>query len=194
MLNNNHKFFILPGWVYRAIIRNNFNIIDALNYSKIRQIMSLNDIRDWLLVSRLLYVDDTPITGYNPELHFTNLDEKSKLELNNTIIPYIAAVTAKGSDVLYQSDSPETDEIANIKARLGKSIELLDQPAYRFVSTADTTFIILNEGFLDEMKEPAFKLAFIRELLIECYKVYQVPYVSAYIPIFRTYLKICSEM
>ena len=48
---NPSSFFIIPGWLHRTITKNKLNLIDTIDYRKLRKVLSINDLAELFLLN-----------------------------------------------------------------------------------------------------------------------------------------------
>lgn len=174
--DTNHMLYVIPGWVYKTLSRNNLNNIDILEYSVIRQYMSIDDLAELIYLNNKFNINQSYLSNGIYSDSFKNLTQEQLTELTRSVFPL-----------------SDTDEIANnLKAKL-ESEPNTDTETYQFISALDATYTVLHEGFLIKIKDPAFRIKFIKEYLQECYKVKSIPTVSS-TSMFKLYLKICKEL
>lgn len=165
---------IMPGWVYRSIIRNKLNIIDASNYSKMRKILSLNDIAEWQNANASVNVQKEYLGGFG-ELIFENMNDSEKNEMKNTILPLSGSI-----------------QIAeNVKIKLSVINDMVET-AYQFIRNNNTLYVILNEGFLSKTTDRRYTMDFVKNYLAQCYSLTTIHEVSK-MSIFKLYIKLLNQ-
>lgn len=184
----------IPVWIYRHFLRQGLNTMDFLDYAKVRNLLSAEDMATWSTI----------------------VDLPFGLEIN---CQSLHSLFSKGNDGSANQDSLSDlysdqtyraltgfDVVENIKARLSKP--LTDkEPPYHFVPYKDTLFLVLGESFLTYVgseKESTYskainttgmttaqslnRKAFISECLQNLYAMAEIHEISR-LPLFKTYLK-----
>lgn len=175
---------IIPGWVHRSFLRNNLTIQDIRSYSKIRKILSIDDLAELMYVNRF-YKIESALLGKDLELrnvcYYTDFfDQPSKeemIEIQNSV------------DRLSFSEEPAESVKMRLGARTSASIASNDVSDcdYSMITTADCIYLVLNEGFDTSMRDPAKLARFIEKYLQTCYSIYPVREVSN-LPVYELYL------
>jgi hypothetical protein len=169
------KIYVIPGWIYRSIIRNNLNIVDVTSYTKMRQILSLEDFSEWVYVNDILKIDNQAYISTNTLdglFNNTTLSREQISEYNNSILPLSS-----------------TDSIAKSTSHKLLNDNSMDDKSYSFIAGGEINCVILNEGFLSNINNFSNKLQFIKDYLKMCYSSYPIKRVSM-ISIFNLYVKL----
>lgn len=165
------KCFVLPSWIHRAAIRNNLNILDLMDYSKVRKVLSLDDLAEWIHVNDSLKIDNCRLSENFIDFHFHSMTEADMAEYTRH------AVHLSFSD----------DVKSSAKAKLDGS-NPMNEHNYDFVYVDNILFVLVNEGFNKAMENNENKLDFIKNYLKKCYEFLSVAKVSS-LPIYRLYLR-----
>lgn len=167
------RIFVIPGWTFKNIAKNKLDIIDIANYSKLRKVLSIDDLAEFS------YVNDLPVSGINLSTDGTyslfnpnGMTEAESVEYKNSILPLSGTLEIAG----------------NANARL-KAVNYIAEVDYRFIRADNILYVILNEGFLSKVSDNNFLLEFVKGYLKECYKVASIVDVSK-LAIFSLYTKL----
>ena len=186
-LAGNCSFIIIPDWIYKAALRNKFNTIDLADYSKLRSIMSVEDMAEIFYINSdgnnpLSFIkgvqDYCSIKGHFDKAN--KLTEEQTKEIDNIIVPLSGAEYIKSRVVQrLQYTGPscvERDEIPS--------------PLYKFITTNNRiSFLILTTGILNQLTNKEYTLNFMRECLRELYITNNISLVSGS-PLFLKYLQL----
>jgi len=165
------KILVVPGWIYRNVLRNRLNTTDILDYNKIREILSIDDMAEWLFINNRFNLNGSFLSNNNIEESFNNLTIAQKAELNNSVLPLSG-----------------TDEIAHSVTTKLIGSNPMNSCEYSFITIENTIYIILNEGFMTKILDSDYELEFIKKYLKECYMIASIPEVSE-LSIFNLYIK-----
>lgn len=179
----------IPSWIYRHFTRQGLNTMDFLDYAKVRNLLSAEDLAVWSCI-----IDNA--TGFNlnhQSLHsLMAINDQCNQESLNDLYNHDTYRALTGFDV-----------VENIKVRLSKP--LTDkEPPYQFVPYKDALFLILGESFFthvgyctDAYRPSTVNLtpsqtlnrnAFVRECLQNLYAMAEIHEISQ-LPLFKTYVK-----
>ncbi len=172
---SNIKVKVLPEWIFKAIIRNKLNVVDIEEYSKIRSILSFEDL--------------VMLEYYNRYFNIT----KKQINLATTDLFNITKLTPE-QQMEYQtvrtlSTTDETKDTAYAKLSYPSDFNLMDDKTlkYRFIPTHNFVALVLSEGFIEDINEPTNIKVFIASYLEHCYFMASVNDVSQ-LAIFNSYL------
>lgn len=165
------KIFVVPGWIYRSVLRNKLNTIDMLDYTKVRSVLSLNDMAEWFYMNDRFQIDGCLLSSAFLDLHWHSFTEAQRAEVKNSVLPL--------------SGSEEVADSA--KAKLTGSYPM-SEVAYQFITIDNILYILLNEGFMSAISKPDYKSEFVKNYLKECYAMASVSDVSR-LSIFDLYMK-----
>jgi hypothetical protein len=172
---------ILPGYIYRAIIRNKLNIIDSVNYAKLRAITSVNDLAELLCINSIALpyhqgsLDLSERCSSRLERQFEihkPLTTLEKSEIQQTILPLSGSVELRSS----------------IIKRLSAN-DMATDAAYMLILHNNILFVVLEDGFLKQMDELDYRLQFYQSYLKECYKVVKIHDISYSSTAFLEYVR-----
>jgi hypothetical protein len=132
----NKRIVIIPEYIWKAIHRNNLNIVDVTNFSKIRNILSLEDLIDWYEIVMTIKIRNQPICSIDPHSLFKFSSETQSQE-------FLSALSLKRSDEL----------TSRVTQRLKRPITELEgsKPAYKFVPYPDGLILVVSDTFLTAM-------------------------------------------
>lgn len=172
------RIIVLPGWIYRAIVKYKLNIIDTTSYSKIRPFLATDDLVDWTCLNDFFRLDG---------VRLSNTQCLAALAINETLTE--SQISEIEKTILPLSGSHEA--ALSVQAKLTAVNIIVDVP-YRFVRIDTTLFVILNEGFLSALTDSKLKLDFVKAYLKECYAMMAISDVSK-LDIFSLYLKLLNN-
>jgi len=167
----NKTIIFVPYWICNTLKRNNRLLGDVLDYDVCRKFISVDDI------SGLLGFQQIPeLAGYTVSTDISLLSRwesttGNRLELDSTVIPL--------------SHSKEKDVLERLKNTSGYDDQL---PVFKVVDIErDFTAVIVNEGFMEAIKNNSTKKSLIDSLLDVSYKYGKIHDVSK-TPLFRAYM------
>lgn len=170
------KVFVVPGWVLRAVYRNKFSAIDLMDYTKMRSILSVDDMAEWFYLNDMFQVEGKRL-GFNFLDNYSHsISPVQKTEINNSVLPL--------------SGSEEVAISAN--AKLDKVTSLTSTSEYEFIKLDNLLYVVLNEGFNKIVQDHESKMIFVNKYLKECYAMTSVSEVSRF-SIFELYLMNLSK-
>lgn len=167
--------FILPSSVYNAFTTRN-NLVDIASYGKLRSVFSAVDIAELKILRNLV---SSQLNVYSHD--FTSLTDSEKIgedfdrlntELVTTIRHYEEDAGTIDSVKSYLTGTQNENEVV----RLGAAEAEPD--SYRIVYLQNTLYIIVEEGFLSTMADPAKRLAFLSRVLESAYAISPVSRVN----------------
>lgn len=173
-LDSQVKITVIPGWIYRSLLRNKFNIVDVANYGKLRKILTLDDLATYVAANDRLKINSSRISTALPYSNlFISMSSEERIEYERSVLSL-----------------SETEAIAltMFNSLRGEHLELnsMSEPLYKFISTEDTIFVIINEGFLSKIAD--FEFEFVKQYIKQCYSVLPIHEVSK-ISLFSEYIK-----
>lgn len=167
---------VVPGWIQRALLRNRLNTIDLLEYSKVRQVLSLDDMAEWVYMNDRFEINRVKLSNCHLGNVWHSLSPTDKLEIQNSVQPL------SGSEEIASSANHKLNEISD---KIGNP---LGNQNYQFIRIDNILYVVLSEGFLSTMKDQALLREFIEKYLKECYAMVSVADVSK-LSIFELYMK-----
>jgi hypothetical protein len=180
------KLIIVPYWISRALIRNKLNYIDLLDYSRVRSILSLDDMVDFLVCNAAneMSVHNEGSDGITPIL--------AQWEASVDFTPALSAYLTK---LVLNA----TDSLNRVEARLqlsesdGTGMACLPaaMPYYTVTIGSDRNiYIILERGFVNARATAvAFLSAFYSDVVKALYQLHPVHTVSACYTVFKKYVE-----
>ena len=166
---------LVPYWVENVLKRNRLKFTDVLNYAKMRELMSVEDVSAFLhfqstdQIAVLKGVDCSILLSSWEQTRSTN----DPTELASVVIP-LSQSEATANDARQRYLTPATD---------------LEIPVYQLVDVErDVLVVVIREGFEESMQQPAQALDFLRAVLKEYYIYMEVHQVSS-MQVFRNYLE-----
>ncbi len=165
------KVFIVPGAIVRSLHRNKLNIIDLLDYSKIRAILSIDDMAEWFYLNDKFTIDGKQISSAWLDFQFHSITQAERAEIQISVLPL--------------SGSEEIAHSANTKL---SGLVPESTSVYQFIPINNLLYIVLSEGFITHVQDRKNKTDFVKQYLKECYAMASVSDVSK-LSIFDLYLK-----
>jgi hypothetical protein len=165
--SGNPPIIVIPEKIFKAIKRNNLNIVDITNYSKVRSFLSLNDLAEMNFLTISGCVSNVRLSNLNDLLDlFTTITNEEALEFNNVIKPLSFSEEVSS----YQKNN--TGDIC-----------------YEFIQSNDYLFLVIQDGFLHHVNnELSFRNEFIKAYIKQCYAMVAIHEVSA-IPVYKLYIQ-----
>lgn len=181
MLNANKQIVVIPGFIYRSLVRNKFNIVEFGDYAKLRKILTVEDIACLVAANEQLMIDNTLIGLCSVRVLFNSMTSEQDSEFSRSVL------------LLANTENIASNIKNNLTASDTNSVEFLrDEDAYKFIMTEDITFVILNEGFLTKVLDFEFKFKFVKEYVSKLYSMYSIPAASSF-SMFGTYIKLLNK-
>lgn len=179
-LVNSVQLYVLPASVYRAIIRNKLNIIDAVNYRKLRNILSIDDLAE------IWHVNTNPLKAINDSttVDLSGWGFRELFATMNTLTP----VETNEIQYTIQPLSGSITIAETLRQKLSTNDMTEDDTYYKLLLNNNIVFVVLENGFLTRMQNLPYRLDFYRNILKELYKVTRIPEVSRH-RLFNEYLK-----
>ena len=166
---------LVPYWVENVLKRNRLKFTDVLNYAKMRELMSVEDVSAFLhfqstdQIATLRGVDRSILLSSWEQTRSTN----DPAELASVVIP-LSQSEATAIDSAQRYLTPATD---------------LDIPVYQLVDVErEVLVVVVRQGFEEIMQQPAHELEFLREVHKQYYIYLEVHQVSS-LQVFRNYLE-----
>lgn len=172
---NEMQVFVVPGWINRVLQRHKFSNRDLLDYSKIRSVVSLDDMAEWFHLNDQFKVDNSTLSTSLLDYHFHSATTEQKKEIRQTIVQLSYDDTVKSSALTRLAHANAMGQI------------LADEELYEFITIDQTLFVVLNEGFGTIINHHQKKMEFIRRYLKACYAMTTIPFVST-MGVFKLYV------
>lgn len=178
---------MVPHWVLAALKRKQMSVVDVLDYSKVRQVLSAEDAAMLLNLQQLYvapFIQDNYF-GYLLSSWESSANAEQKVELTSTVVPLSYSEGSKESNLLRL----KKDE------RVFQDILVIDQPNQQVFELVDFNreafAIILNPGFVDSVREPAVQMELVKAILKLFYVYFKAYQVSSH-NIFASYVKLLN--
>lgn len=170
------RTIVVPGWIQRALLRNKLNTIDLLDYRKVRQVLSLDDMAEWFYMNDRFEINKVRLSNTYLETAWHSFSPTDQLEVRNSVLPL------SGSEEIASSANHRlTAKTDNISNPVGNQ-------NYQFIRIENNLYVVLSEGFMTTMQDQAEMLDFVKKYLKECYAMVSVADVSK-LSIFELYMK-----
>lgn len=169
---NQSKLYILPHWILRQITRHKLTLNDLRSYSKLRQVLTVDDMAEWFYLNDSFRMDERfSLSTSILETYFDSMTAAEKVELSNSVL------SLSGSE-----------EIANSAISKLSQSNLMSNCLYEFVRADNGLFLVLKEGFITEMTNPVKLSEFVKQYLKFFYASLPIHEVSQ-VNMFGFYLK-----
>lgn len=178
------RSIIVPDWISQAITRNNLNTIDILNYSKLRNILSIEDMAQLVAVNTGMFDQYVEMTtsGLIGIWNDTNkLTSEQQIELD-TVISKLAYSELTQEAVVARLTNDGANDSSNAS------------PLFSIRSLQDKLIVInIARGFLNAIKDREFAIQYLSEYLKSLYSHESTYKVSAASRAYRLYLELLSK-
>lgn len=166
---------LVPYWVENVLKRNRLKFTDVLNYAKMRELMSVEDVSAFLHFQTTDWI--APLRGAECSILLSSWEQtrsaNDPTELASVVIP-LSQSEATASDAMQRNLVPAMD---------------LDIPVYQLVDVErEVLIVVIREGFSEVMQDNAKALDFLRDVLKQYYIYMDVHQVST-LQVFRNYLE-----
>lgn len=167
---------VVPGWIYKTLIRNKISTRELMDYSKVRKSLSLDDMAQWFYMNDSFRIRDCRLSNTMLEHVWSNFTDKDQNEVSNSVIP-LSVSEEVASDANYKLNQLE-----------GNPTNLVSNQTYQFIRIENILYIVLFEGFMASMLDEGALSVYVKNHLKECYAMTSVKEVSE-LNIFNLYLK-----
>lgn len=171
------KVFVIPYWIFNHLTKEKINGIEMMDFEKVRNHLSNDDLVDWMFLNTIYRVKGELIGALDffDQLTNTTVTEDGKVALER----FKALRPRVGSE----------DVAASVISRL--SGNNLEESPYRFLVIKDQLMVILNNNFhtyIQERRIPSPSFLFTSGM---CQKISEmIPYEEASKhPLFKVYLQ-----
>ncbi len=174
---NRNTVIILPGYIYRSLIRNKFNIVEFTDYAKLRKVLTIEDLACLVNANQNFKIERSYVGYFNYLELFNSMTSEQNSEFSRSVLP------------LASTENIATMIKNNLRGYDANDAESLSEHGlYSFIMTEDHIFCILNEGFEIKLSDKNFKAKFIKEYISKLYAKMPIHEVS-YSPMFSEYMK-----
>lgn len=166
---------LVPYWVENVLKRNRLKFTDVLNYAKMRELMSVEDVSAFLHFQTTDWI--APLRGAECSILLSSWEQtrsaNDPAELASVVIP-LSQSEATANDAMQRNMVPAMD---------------LDIPVYQLVDVErEVLIVVIRKGFSEVMQDNAKALDFLRDVLKQYYIYMEVHQVSS-LQVFRNYLE-----
>ena len=157
------NIYIIPDWIFRALVRSNLNYIDIKNFNRIKDVLSTEDRAIIIACNCFIsefnklikkYNDNIDLS-YNPGLHDFQKEEVG-LSCTNYFI----------KDILERLSA---DDISN------------NNEYYEVLSGADNNvYVKVKKGFMNVLNIPSYRKSICSDIVKNLYKFNSIEHVSNY--------------
>lgn len=173
------NLILVPFWIEKVLKRNNLSISAALNYSKLRGLLSLSDLSAFL---KFQNCDNYSIQSEENNALLSSWEQScqsdERVELDSTVVP----LSLKDDAINYIKESFSADLLTSNPIPF-KVIDI-DRENYGAV---------IYPGFAEYMLSSTNKVTYIEALLELLYKYFEIHEVSS-MAIFKNYLRSMEEI
>lgn len=177
---------IVPHWVLAALKRKQMSLVDVLDYSKVRQVLSVEDAATLLNLQQLYvapFLQDNYF-GYLLSSWESSANAEQKVELISTVVPLSYSEGNKESNLLRLKKVERSQDIFTSEQPDQQVFELVDFNREAFA-------LVLNVGFADAVKESAVQMNLVKSILKLFYVYFKAHEVSSH-NIFAAYVKLLN--
>ena len=164
---------IVPGWVYRALLRNKVNLNEVTNYAKMRQILSQDDMVSWAYLNNQYQLRKHHLTVDTLQSLFDGLTEQQLQEYKQTIQPLSLMDTIASSTL----------------ERLNDINNMTNTDPYQFFNVGDLVLVVLNESFESKVQQLEDLLNFIKQYMKAHYAISAIADASQ-LPLYTLYIEL----
>lgn len=173
---------IVPHWVRKACTQNKLSDASVLDYSRVRDVLSIEDMVDYFSSDRITNIPNncffSPTAALNSGLYGGILEPSGEqlLEFKNTILP------------LLYSDASRQRNYERLSCSLVEMLDIEDVKTYDIVTiNNDNVIVFINSGFVNTLDNPNARFIFIKTVLRSLYALRSMHDV-AHNPIYKEYL------
>lgn len=198
------RLYVIPAWIQKSFMRK-YSLTEIHDYSKLRQVASLNDIASMLVVNDWLFREPEIRNGTRIEIYSTQffnmgvdmsspsdcmnapvLTDEEYTEYRSSIVPCLNDAMFRSS-VMARFRVPEGEpgqlsadatchSVFDVKHRtIGADPAEL---GFRVESASDSLYIFVEEGFLSRVATDAARLSFFQQVLKAAYAVLPIKAVN----------------
>lgn len=170
---NNKQFIIIPYWVESALARNQYNLVDVLDYTKVKNTLSVNDIAQLLAVQSMEGMAINKCFDSSWCL-FSSWRSSAQSSSNEVELDSIISPLSCSKDL-------QEDLLQRLSLSSAPLVYNENDPKYRIVDfDRNITAVVLNAGFEDFQRDQInfFKLNV--DLLKSLYVSMSITEVSSY--------------
>jgi len=167
---DNCPIYVVPGWVYRSLLRNKLNIIGKMDYNQVRKVLSIDDLAQWSYVNHSLAINKVSIGQSHLLNLFNQLSEEQSIEYKSSI------------DTI--ANLPDTQQ--SVLERL-RTTNAFIETEYEIISNQNFILVVVNEGFLTKITDEEYLMTFVKKYLESCYAMMPIVDVS-YTSMFGLYV------
>lgn len=174
------NFVLIPFWVENVLNRNNIDIIDILNYSKLKSILSTNDLaqlKSLQTIEEISSFKELDGKWYLFNSWMNSAQESEKVELDS-VINQLSCSKDLQQDLLDRLSLEYAPLVFDESASKYKILDL----------NRDVTAIVLNPGFIDFERDQMNQFNLISDLLKSLYVYSTFSEVSNY-SLFNKYVQ-----
>lgn len=170
-LQDRPKTFIIPGWIFRSLLRNKISFTDKIDYTSIRKALSIQDLAELHYLNSETKIDGEYITMNEIEDLYSDMTSAQKIEYKASVLSLATA------------DYIGKDAVKRLYDEIDENLT-----SYKFIPGINFTLIILNEGFFNRIEDFKYKKEFVRSYLKTQYLVAPQAYVNK-LPLTKAYLE-----
>lgn len=169
---NKSNLYILPHWILRQTARNKMGLNDLRSYSKLRQVLTIDDMAEWFYLNDSFRLNkEYSLSTSILETYFDSMTTAETAELRNSVLTLSSS-----------------EEIANSAISKLSQSNLMSDCLYEFVRADNGLFLVIKEGFIKQMTDQNNQFEFVKDYLKFFYASRSLHEVSQ-VNIFNFYLK-----
>lgn len=169
---NKSNLYILPHWILRQTTRNKLTLNDLRSYSKLRQVLTIDDMAEWFYLNDSFRLNkEYSLSTSILETYFDSMTTAETAELRNSVLTLSSS-----------------EEIANSAISKLSQSNLMSDCLYEFVRADNGLFLVIKEGFIKQMTDQNNQFEFVKDYLKFFYASRSLHEVSQ-VNIFNFYLK-----
>ena len=169
---NKSNLYILPHWILRQTTRNKLTLNDLRSYSKLRQVLTIDDMAEWFYLNDSFRLNkEYSLSTSILETYFDSMTTAETAELRNSVLTLSSS-----------------EEIANSAISKLSQSNLMSDCLYEFVRADNGLFLVIKEGFIKQMTDQNKQFEFVKDYLKFFYASRSLHEVSQ-VNIFNFYLK-----
>lgn len=165
---------IVPDFIFRAMRNNNVNIVEISNYSKMRPLLSFEDLCLWELINENLTLTSGKgkfFLSTRSLFELDKLNEAQFTEYAKIVRPLSGSMERVEKALSYLTSDPDLSE------------------GWKVVTGTSDILVVVTPSFTTQMANPEMRKVFVSEYLKQCELHASVNEVSS-LPAFREYLSL----
>ena len=165
---------IVPDFIFRAMRNNNVNIVEISNYSKMRPLLSFEDLCLWELINENLTLTSSKgkiFLSTRALFEQDKLNEAQVTEYAKLVRPLSGSMQRVEKALSYLTSEPDLPD------------------GWKVVTGTNDILVVVSASFTAQMANPETRKAFVSEYLKHCELLASINEVSS-LPVFKEYLSL----